>query len=415
MQNQQKSVQSEEPEFEVADLDMPQDQDKNLGNDDVEPKEKVASKRDWFTKPTQPQEPTDPDWNVDNIEDLVTNIWVPVKVAYDKHALWGISHWREQRKSFYGYARGMQSRHDVYSTKHILAVTQVEVMRKHGYRYLKEIVNWLTNLSGDEVSDFAIALRMFTRSLVIQKQIEDLQLGVERRNRLMRSDELYKFNDRTLIGLRTSLDDIKKNIQMEYLPKRRWSTLKKNRANIMIKAIDKQLKERSQNRRDLPRDIPLHSVVVPRYEKRSKSKNKGKVSTEMELVLEQTQQERFNTTAGNPVKEILLKLNLPDHKSILTDSKEYIKMDMKRRSIKLIPYKVLKLKNIKKDGYTRFQYQEQYEHIGPEVTRSQEGKRSQDDDKRLCLVDDLKKFKITFTSSRRYKSKPKVNDHYINS
>ncbi|GJS18264.1 hypothetical protein Tco_0412736 [Tanacetum coccineum] len=37
---------------------------------------------------------------------------------------------------------------------------------------------------------------------------------------------------------------------------------------------------------------------------------------------------RFNTSAGNPVKEILLKLNLPDHRSILIDSKEYIKMDM---------------------------------------------------------------------------------------
>ncbi|GKD85813.1 hypothetical protein Tco_1356967, partial [Tanacetum coccineum] len=31
---------------------------------------------------------------------------------------------------------------------------------------------------------------------------------------------------------------------MEYLPKRRWSTLEKKRDNIMIKAIDKQLKER---------------------------------------------------------------------------------------------------------------------------------------------------------------------------
>ncbi|GJS38640.1 hypothetical protein Tco_0563683 [Tanacetum coccineum] len=61
-----------------------------------------------------------------------------------------------------------------------------------------------------------------------------------------------------------------------------------------------------------------------------------------------------------------------------------------RRSIKLISYKVLKLKNIKKDGYTCFQHQEQYEHDGPVVTRSQEGQRSQDDDKRLCLVDDLK-------------------------
>ncbi|GJU67754.1 hypothetical protein Tco_1254013 [Tanacetum coccineum] len=59
-----KSVQSEEPDFKVANSDMPQDQEENLGNDDEEPKEKVVSKHDWFTKPTKPQEPTDPDWNV---------------------------------------------------------------------------------------------------------------------------------------------------------------------------------------------------------------------------------------------------------------------------------------------------------------------------------------------------------------
>ncbi|GJT14520.1 reverse transcriptase domain-containing protein [Tanacetum coccineum] len=421
-----KSVQSEEPEFEVADSDMPQDQEENLGNDDEEPKRKVASKRDWFTKPKQPEDPTDPDWNVgktpqqgptqswlmtlassadkpsktfdelmstpidfsayimnglkitnltqetllgpafkllkgtrtnyaeleydfeecykalsekldwDNpeggdypfdltkplplvmngnrqmvpvdyffnndlkylqggistmtyttsitktkaaqydlpgIEDMVRNIWSPVKVAYDKHALWGISHWRDQRKTFYGYARGLESTHDVYSTKRILAVTRVE--------------NRLTNLSGDDVSDFAIALRMFTRSMVIQKRVKDLQLGVKSyqkkinvtkpettrpglrnkdpytpyqdpqgfiyvdpqgRNRLMRSDELYKFSDGTLTGLRTSLDDIIKNIRIEYLPQRKWSSLKKKRANIMIKAIDKQLKERRMTR-----------------------------------------------------------------------------------------------------------------------------------------------------------------------
>nr|GEX13275.1 F-box domain, leucine-rich repeat domain, L domain-like protein [Tanacetum cinerariifolium] len=50
------------------------------------------------------------------------------------------------------------------------------------------------------------------------------------------------------------------------------------------------------------------------------------MSTEMELVLEQTQQGTSyevskDSTARNPVKEILLKLNLPDHRSILTDSK----------------------------------------------------------------------------------------------
>nr|GEU44931.1 hypothetical protein [Tanacetum cinerariifolium] len=189
-------------------------------------------------------------------------------------------------------------------------------MRKHGYGYLQEIVvkradndlyrfkegdfprlhindiedmlllvvqNRLTNLLGDDVSDFAIALRMFTRSLVIQKRVEDLQVKVKSylkkinitnpettkseirkrdpynpyqdpqgfiyvdnsgRNRLMRSDELYKFCDGTLTRLGTSLGDITKNIRMEYLPKSRWSTLEKKRANIMIKAIDNQLKER---------------------------------------------------------------------------------------------------------------------------------------------------------------------------
>ncbi|GKD02123.1 hypothetical protein Tco_1177097 [Tanacetum coccineum] len=151
-------------------------------------------------------------YDLSGIEDMVQNIWSPVKVAYDKHALWGISHWRDQRKTIYGYARGLESTHDVYSTKHILAVTRVEVMRKHGYGYLREIKvrradndlytfkegdfprlcindiedmlilivqNRLTNLLGDDVFDFVIALRMFTTSMVIQKRVEDLQLGVK--------------------------------------------------------------------------------------------------------------------------------------------------------------------------------------------------------------------------------------------
>nr|GEU38180.1 hypothetical protein [Tanacetum cinerariifolium] len=221
-------------------------------------------------------------------------------------------------------------------------ITHVSVMRKHGYGYLEEIVvkradNKLYKFKeGDDVADFAISLRMFTRSLVIQKRVEDLQLGVEsyqkqinvtkpditrpdlrtrhsytpyknpqgfiyrgdyQRNRLMRSDEMYKFSDGTLTRLFSSLEDITKNIDMEYLPKRIWSTLEKKRAHCMIKDINKLLKERRMmrslekfNRRDQPGDIPLDSVVVLRYEKRSKSDNKGKVSTEMELVLKQTQQ-----------------------------------------------------------------------------------------------------------------------------
>ncbi|GJU51709.1 hypothetical protein Tco_1221264 [Tanacetum coccineum] len=202
-------------------------------------------------------------YDLPGIEDKVPNIWSPVKVAYDKYALWGISHWREQRKSFYAYARGGQSRGDVYSTKCILAVTHVKVMRKHGYGYLEEIV----------VRRADNALYRFKEVESYQKKINVTKPDTTRpdlrkrhpytpykdpqgfiyvddykRNRLMRSDELYKFSDGTLTRLLSSLKDITKNIDMEYLPKRRWSTLEKKRAHFMIKDINKLLKERRMMR-----------------------------------------------------------------------------------------------------------------------------------------------------------------------
>ncbi|GJT92465.1 hypothetical protein Tco_1081310 [Tanacetum coccineum] len=36
----------------------------NLGDNKDEPRDETASRRDWFNKPTPPQEPIDPDWNV---------------------------------------------------------------------------------------------------------------------------------------------------------------------------------------------------------------------------------------------------------------------------------------------------------------------------------------------------------------
>ncbi|GJT10383.1 hypothetical protein Tco_0857425 [Tanacetum coccineum] len=105
-----------------------------------------------------------------------------------------------------------------------------------------------------------------------------------------------------------------------------------------------------QSRRDLPRDNSLVSVEVLRYDYKRSNVNKGIVRTEMELVLEHTQQGTSNevsmeilleltsnklmvgdlsdTDAGNPVKEILLKIDLLDHRSVLTDSKVHIKMEM---------------------------------------------------------------------------------------
>ncbi|GJZ62191.1 hypothetical protein Tco_0618328 [Tanacetum coccineum] len=118
------------------------------------------------------------------------------------------------------------------------------------FGYLEEIVvrradnalyRFKEDLSRDDVIDFAIALRMFTRSLINVTKPDTTRPDLRKRhpytpykdpqgfiyvdefkrNRLMRSDELYKFSDGTLTRLLSSLEDIVKNIDMEYLPKRR--------------------------------------------------------------------------------------------------------------------------------------------------------------------------------------------------
>ncbi|GJU30985.1 retrotransposon protein, putative, ty1-copia subclass [Tanacetum coccineum] len=60
----------------------------------------------------------------------------------------------------------------------------------------------------------------------------------------MRSNKLYKFCDGTLSSVQKVLHDIASSLEMDYLPKRRWSKLEKKRSRIMIKAIDQQLFER---------------------------------------------------------------------------------------------------------------------------------------------------------------------------
>nr|GEW06304.1 hypothetical protein [Tanacetum cinerariifolium] len=66
----------------------------------------------------------------------------------------------------------------------------------------------------------------------------------DKKNRLMWIDELHKFSDRTLIDIRTTLDDRLKGIRMQYLPQLIWRKSDKDRAAAMIQAIDKRLKTR---------------------------------------------------------------------------------------------------------------------------------------------------------------------------
>nr|GEW12071.1 hypothetical protein [Tanacetum cinerariifolium] len=131
----------------------------------------------------------------------------------------------------------------------------------------------LTNLTIEECLALNVSLRMFTRSIIIQRHMEDLQLGVEsyqkklnlirpdtyisdhkrlltysaypnprgfiyqnkdKTNKLMRIDELHKFSDGTLNDVQTALDDIMKRIRMKYLPQTYWRNVDKERAGAMI-------------------------------------------------------------------------------------------------------------------------------------------------------------------------------------
>ncbi|GJW24402.1 hypothetical protein Tco_0038213 [Tanacetum coccineum] len=84
----------------------------------------------------------------------------------------------------------------------------------------------LTNLNIEERLALGVSLRMFTRSIVIRRRVEDLQLGIERfinqnkdkKNILMHIDELHKFSDGTLTMLICSDDTSKRTREVDVDP-----------------------------------------------------------------------------------------------------------------------------------------------------------------------------------------------------
>nr|GEZ67885.1 hypothetical protein [Tanacetum cinerariifolium] len=193
-------------------------------------------------------------------------MWIQEPVGYDKHALWGISHWGCKRQQFYRFAVNRESARDVYSKCRIIAVTELKIVEWHNYKNLDWIIVRIDDdklYKKAEKSDsrrtlcFQRLFIMFTKSIVTQRHMEDLQLGVEsyqkklnltrpdtyrfdlkrkeaytaysnprgfiyqnkdKQNMLMQIDELHKFSDGTLTDVRAALDDRLKGIRMKYLP-----------------------------------------------------------------------------------------------------------------------------------------------------------------------------------------------------
>nr|GEX43892.1 hypothetical protein [Tanacetum cinerariifolium] len=200
-------------------------------------------------------------WGGASSRKYTTSVTKTKAADYDKHALWGVSHWGRKRQQFYGFAINRESARDVYSKRRIIDVTDLKIVKWHSYKHLDWITvrrdddklykfkeddfkrlrlqdiedmllllvqGKLSNLTVEEHFALNVSLRMFTKSIVIQRRVEDLQLGVEsyqKRLNLTKPDTYWsdlKHSDGTLSDVRTALDDRLKRIWMRYLPQTIW-------------------------------------------------------------------------------------------------------------------------------------------------------------------------------------------------
>ncbi|GJY01898.1 hypothetical protein Tco_0360050 [Tanacetum coccineum] len=119
----------------------------------------------------------------------------------------------------------MESSKYVYSRHMIIAVTILKIMQFFGYSHLEEII---VRRQDDQLYKF----REGDFKRLRRQDIEDMLLI------------LAQFSDGTLNHVRTALNDIATGLEMDYLPKRKWSKQDKQRARVMINAIDKKLRDR---------------------------------------------------------------------------------------------------------------------------------------------------------------------------
>nr|GEV39707.1 uncharacterized mitochondrial protein AtMg00810-like [Tanacetum cinerariifolium] len=172
---------------------------------------------------------------LEEIEDLgPRTMWNQVLVSYDKHALWGISHWGRRRQQFYGFVVNRESAQDAYSKRRIIAATELQIIKWHNYKHL----DWITiRRDDDKLYKFKEGVKSYQKKLNLTKpdtyrsdlkRKEDYTIysnprgfiyqNKDKQNRLMRIIELDKFSHGTLNDVRTALDDRLKGIRMQYLP-----------------------------------------------------------------------------------------------------------------------------------------------------------------------------------------------------
>ncbi|GKD89653.1 hypothetical protein Tco_1365160 [Tanacetum coccineum] len=173
-------------------------------------------------------------------------------------------------------------KHDVYSTQKILSVVSMKVNKLHGYGYLEEIIvrranrQLYTFKEGDFVdlhlNDIEDMLLLAAQHKKLPKDAQYHQAlkrlsgifakelytpsfdppgvvyeDLNKRKRVMRADELYKFLDETLKLVRDELHHRILNFRLGYnkeMSRRKWSATDKRRLDLMVELIDKKMRER---------------------------------------------------------------------------------------------------------------------------------------------------------------------------
>nr|GEZ98538.1 hypothetical protein [Tanacetum cinerariifolium] len=146
---------------------------------------------------------------------------------------------RRKRQQFYGFVVNRESALDVYSKRRIITVTDLKIMEWQNYKHL----DWIS-VRRDDDKIYKFKEGDFKRLRI--QDIEDMLLLLiqgklsnltDKKNRLMRIDELHKFSNGTLNDVRNALDDRLKGIRMQYLPQTIWRKGDKDKAAAMIQAI----------------------------------------------------------------------------------------------------------------------------------------------------------------------------------
>nr|GEV56074.1 hypothetical protein [Tanacetum cinerariifolium] len=313
----------QEPKHNVQ-IDVKEPTFNNVENDadepQVDPKPRSLNPQ-WFTQPPRPETP-DPDWNtIKTIDDAQEQPWFNERINAKKPPL----------------------------TFNELMSTPIDFL--HSLCIVSNQLDWINPEGYDRPVDMnkplplqkkgyrlIIPIKVFFNNdleyLKRDKSERTYSYSITKTPTARRADQkLYKFKE-------GDFPDLHLNVIEDMLLLLTQTMLFNLEGDVIIDlGVALRMFTRgiilNQSRRDLPKDIQIVSIEVLRYDIKGVKVRMGIMQTKTELTLEQTQQgvrnEVFDSIlqAGNscqiesPLKEIL-----PDHMSVLIDSKVHVKMEM---------------------------------------------------------------------------------------